>query len=208
LGFYDDRRILFPGYYQKIGKFLDFFGDRKELLELGCGYGDFLKLLGERKVRGEGVDLDAASVARCRQEGLRVRKGDALKFLRQGAVRFDAIFCSNVVEHLTPESLLELLDLAAARLPQGGKLGICTANPQCLGIHADSFWRDLTHVRFYPLSLLSQLLEERGFKLIAAAPDEDTRPRSLLRNLLRRFRTLLVGNYFGPPEIYILAERR
>lgn len=45
-----------------------------------------------------------------------------------------------------------------------------------------------------------------GFSLFQA--DGDTRPQGLVRRLIRSIRTLLVGPYFGPSEIFAFARKR
>lgn len=191
---------------QKHKKFLEFFRGKTSLLEIGCAYGEFLISARPYRLSLTGADLNRDAVAYCRRLGFIIYEGNILDFLPLAA-SFDAIYCSNVIEHLSPSDLKKLLTLIALNLSQGGKLGLSTANPQCLGILADSFWRDITHQRLYPLSLLCELLKKRGFRIVEAGPDEDTRPQSMPRKLLRRFRTWLIGDYFGAPEIYIFAVK-
>ena len=54
----------------------------------------------------------------------------------------DGIFSSQVVEHLPPERLPEMIRLAASRLGRGGVLAIETPNPECLAIFASHFYLD------------------------------------------------------------------
>jgi O-antigen chain-terminating methyltransferase len=195
---------------KKDDKFLKFFKDREIVLDLGCGDGRFLSLLNRKGILGYGVDSDkeAAKAARARvNPPYFIYHGEILKFLGRTGEKFDGVFCSNVIEHLSPQELRTLFSLIAENMPPGGKLALTTANPQCLGILADSFWRDITHIRLYPTSLLVELLQTAGFKILKAGPDEDTRSQAPWRRALRAFRTLLIGNYFGTPEIYIMAVK-
>ncbi len=70
---------------------------------------------------------------------------------------------AQVVEHLPPERLPEMIRLAASRLARGGVLAIETPNPECLAIFATHFFLDPTHTRPIPSSLLVFYLEEAGF---------------------------------------------
>jgi hypothetical protein len=117
------------------------------------------------------------------------------------------IFTSNLVEHLEPAELAGLLDLACSRLKAGGRLALITSNAKCLGVHADAFYTALDHRRLYPLDLLAALLRERGMDILTAVEDEDSRRQGPLRRLVRLLRRLLVGPYFGPPEIYLAAVK-
>src|SRR3954465_6487768 len=51
------------------------------VLELACGRGEFLELLRDAGIDGEGVDLDEGMVEKAVAEGLRVTHGDAVKEL-------------------------------------------------------------------------------------------------------------------------------
>jgi SAM-dependent methyltransferase len=208
LQFYEERKNQLPYYYRKLEKYLEFFKDRKGVLELGCGQGDFLYLMKEAGVHAEGVDLDPSCVKSCVTRGLKVRRQDALIAVGHLGKSLDAVFCSNVVEHLSTLQLESLFDRIAEELPAGGKLGINTANPEALGIHADSFWRDLTHVRMYPASLLRSMLEARGFEILVADADEDTRSQLLPVVIARMLRTAIFGNFFGPPEICVIGIKK
>ncbi len=74
----------------------------------------------------------------------------------------DGIFCSQVVEHLPPERLPEMIRLAASRLRRDGLLALETPNPECLAIFATHFFLDPTHTRPVPHALLSFYMEEYG----------------------------------------------
>jgi O-antigen chain-terminating methyltransferase len=74
----------------------------------------------------------------------------------------DGIFCSQVVEHLPPERLPELIRACAGRLSPGGVIAIETPNPECLAIFATHFYLDPTHTRPVPHPLLIFYLEEFG----------------------------------------------
>ena len=78
----------------------------------------------------------------------------------------DGIFCAQVVEHLPPGRLPEMIRLAASRLERGGVLAIETPNPECLAIFASHFYLDPTHARPVPHALLAFYMEEYGLGLI------------------------------------------
>jgi O-antigen chain-terminating methyltransferase len=74
----------------------------------------------------------------------------------------DGIFCAQVVEHLPPERLPEMIQLCAGRLGRNGVMVIETPNPECLAIFATHFYLDPTHARPIPHKLLAFYLEESG----------------------------------------------
>jgi len=72
------------------------------------------------------------------------------------------VYCSQVVEHLPPERLPDLIQLLAKKLGRGALLAIETPNPECLAIFATHFYLDPTHTRPIPPALLRFYLEEAG----------------------------------------------
>ncbi len=148
---------------EKQAFYVPFFRGRQAVLDIGCGRGEFLELMREASVPARGIDLGRESVEQCRAKGLQAEEADLFAFLAgQPEAAFDAIFCAQVVEHLSPERLPEMIRLAATRLSRGGLLAIETPNPECLAIFATHFYLDPTHMRPVPHPLLTFYLEEYG----------------------------------------------
>ena len=147
--------------------YLPYFAGRRNVLDIGCGRGEFLGLLRDAGVPARGIDLDPESVAICRAQGLAADEADLFAFLAAlppGSL--DGIFCAQVVEHLPPGRLPDFAGLAAAALAPGGLLVVETPNPECLAIFAVHFYLDPTHTRPIPHPLLVFYLEEAGFGAI------------------------------------------
>src|SRR5204862_417081 len=71
------------------------------ILDLGCGRGEWLELVNENGLAGEGVDSNAIMVSACQERGLRVIEGDALEYLRAlPAESRGAITAFHLIEHL------------------------------------------------------------------------------------------------------------
>ncbi len=139
------------------------FKGRGNVLDIGCGRGEFLELMREAGVPARGIDSSAESVALCRDKGLEAETADLFDYLRgldEGEL--DGIFCAQVVEHLPPERLPEMIRLAASRLERKGIIAIETPNPECLAIFATYFYLDPTHARPVPEKLLTFYLSEFG----------------------------------------------
>ena len=62
--------------------YIDYFQGQEEVLDIGCGRGEFLELLRERGIKGRGADIDTDMVLLCREKGLDVVKEDAFSCLR------------------------------------------------------------------------------------------------------------------------------
>ena len=133
------------------------------MLDIGCGRGEFLELMHGMGVRARGIDLGEESIAQCLAKGLDAEVADMFAYLAaQPEGEFDGIFCSQVVEHLEPARLPELIRLCARALRRGGVLAIETPNPECLAIFATYFYLDPTHTRPVPHSLAAFYMEEAG----------------------------------------------
>jgi 2-polyprenyl-3-methyl-5-hydroxy-6-metoxy-1,4-benzoquinol methylase len=146
-----------------IAFYRDFFTGRDNVLDIGCGRGEFLELMRDLSVPAKGIDLSEESVAVCRQKGLDAETASLFPFLAgQPEGSFDGIFSSQVVEHLDPRQLPETISLCASRLRRGGVLAIETPNPECLAIFATHFYLDPTHTRPVPHPLLSFYMQESG----------------------------------------------
>ncbi len=146
---------------QKI--YLPYFAGRKNVLDVGCGRGEFLEMMRTAGVSARGIDLDPESVALCRHKDLHAEAADLFVYLQSlPEASLDGIFCSQVVEHLSPERVPAMIKLAASRLESGGVIAIETPNPECLAIFATHFYLDPTHTRPVPHPLLVFYLEEFG----------------------------------------------
>jgi len=144
-----------------------YYSDRNDVLDIGCGRGEFLEAMRELGVRARGIDLGEESVAQCRSKGLDAELADLFPFLEaQPDGAFDGIFSSQVVEHIEAVRLPEVIRLCASRLRRGGVLTIETPNPECLAIFATYFYLDPTHTRPVPYPLLEFYMKEYGLGAI------------------------------------------
>jgi O-antigen chain-terminating methyltransferase len=151
--------------YVKKGQqfYLPYFTGCREVLDIGCGRGEFLELMREAGVAAHGIDLSRESVDLCRQKGFEAEVADLFAYLADlPEAALDGIFSAQVVEHLPPERLPDMIRLAASRLQRDGVLAIETPNPECLAIFASHFYLDPTHTRPVPHALLAFYMEEYG----------------------------------------------
>jgi 2-polyprenyl-3-methyl-5-hydroxy-6-metoxy-1,4-benzoquinol methylase len=146
-------------------KYLPLFRDCRNVLDAGCGRGEFIEQLSERGINVTGIDISEDMVDFCRDRGLRVVHADMFDYLRRlPDARLDGFFSAQVVEHLPPERIFELVTLCGKKLESGAVIVIETPNPACpeaLG----NFSIDPTHVRPVPAQMLGYLLEQASFKV-------------------------------------------
>lgn len=140
------------------------FAGSAPVLDLGCGRGEFLQAARDAGLAAMGIDQNEECVALCRAKGLAAEKADLFAHLDSLADQsLGGIYCAQVVEHIDPHRLPDLVVLMANKLRTGALAVIETPNPECLAIFATHFFIDPTHTRPVPPRLLGFYMEEAGF---------------------------------------------
>lgn len=135
-----------------------------KVLDVGCGRGEWLELMGEQGFDALGVDLDDGMLQACRQRSLKVETADAVAYM-QGLAESSLCVVSgfHIAEHLPFEVLQQLVQQALRVLVPGGLLILETPNPENITVGTSSFYLDPTHQRPIPPELLNFLPEHYGF---------------------------------------------
>ena len=179
----------------------------RPVLDLACGRGDWLDLLGQATVPAYGVEPNLHAVDRCTRDGLDVRHAgmfDHLAALPDATL--GAITALHLIERLAADDLIRLLDEARRTLVPGGVLLLGAPNPQNMTVGASTFYEDPMRRRPIPARLGQFLVEKSGFVevevLWLTPPAED----ALLREdseAARRLNELM----YGPREYALIARR-
>jgi SAM-dependent methyltransferase len=136
------------------------------VLDLGCGRGEWLELLGQHEYAAKGIDLNEEFVVRARQRGIDVVRAEAVTYLSaQPAGSYAAVTSFHLVEHLPAGHLVDLLAQAHRVLGPGGLMILETPNPENHTVGTCDFYLDPTHVSPIPPALLKFLVEQAGFAL-------------------------------------------
>ena len=144
--------------------YVQYFKGQSDVLDVGCGRGEFLELLRENGVRARGLDVNPEMVELCKSRGLEATHADARVYLRSQADQsLGGLIALQVVEHLEPAYLAEILSLGYDKLRPGAKMVLETINPACWVAFFESFIRDLTHVKPIHPETLQYLLQASGF---------------------------------------------
>lgn len=145
-------------------KYLDLFMGRHDVLDLGCGRGEFVELLSENGINVTGVDQNPDMVQFCHDRGLTVVEADMFDYLESlPDASLDAVFSAQVVEHLAPEQIVRLVQLCGQKLRSHGVMVAETVNTNCPEALAN-FYLDPTHVRPVPAKMLRFIFEQAAFK--------------------------------------------
>jgi SAM-dependent methyltransferase len=167
VGFEDSFRGTTGEIRARLLDYLPLFDGASDVLDLGCGRGEFLELLAARGVSARGVDLNPAMVEQCRLLGLDVAESDAVRYLdAQPDDSLGGVLAVQVVEHLQADQLVRMLDLAHRKLRPGSRIVLETINPACWYAFFASYIRDITHVHPIHPDTLRYLLIASGFQRV------------------------------------------
>lgn len=149
---------------QRQTAFIGYFKDCKNVLDIGCGRGEFLELMHENGIIAHGIDVDDSMVEYCTHKGMDVKKIDAITYLESlEDETLDGIFIDQVVEHLEPKYLVKMLILCYQKIKPGYHIFVETVNPISLTSFAN-FYIDLTHKKPVHPETLRFLIQTPGFK--------------------------------------------
>ncbi len=133
-------------------------------LDIGCGRGEWLELLGDNQITAKGIDLDDGMLKASHKLNLDVMQGDGIEYLKkQDSKSITIISAFHVVEHISFEELQSLVEESLRVLKPGGILILETPNPENIRVATEHFYLDPTHIKPIPSSLLAFLPEFYGF---------------------------------------------
>lgn len=147
--------------------YLEEFNRDKEnttILDIGCGRGEWLELLGENGYHAKGIDSNRIMVELCNNMNLNVELSDAIEYLRkQKSNSLDMVTGFHIVEHLPLKQLISLFDECLRVLRPNGLVIFETPNPENIVVGSCNFYIDPTHIKPIHPETLKFLLDARGF---------------------------------------------
>ncbi len=187
------------------------------VLDVGFGRGEFLELLRNLGVDASGIETEPRLVEWARSRGLKADVGRAVEYLSR--LEYDSLgglVMIQVIEHLSPQHVIDVVRLAGEVVRPGGRVVIETVNPTSLYTYAHAFWVDPDHVRPVHPSYLGFLFGEAGFakvervdrspvpsdETLELLPGDDDVAKRLNANFER-----INGLLFGPQDYAIVATR-
>jgi O-antigen chain-terminating methyltransferase len=136
-----------------------------DILDVGCGRGEWLEVLRDNGFQARGIDTNRIVLQRCQELSLDVVEAEALTYL--GSMpdeSLNAVTAFHFAEHLPLDTLVRFLDEAGRTLKPGGLLILETPNPENLLVGSCNFYLDPTHQNPIPIPTLKLLVEARGFR--------------------------------------------
>jgi len=140
-------------------------GISSDILDVGCGRGEWLRVLREEGFQARGIDTNRILVQQCKELSLDVEEHEALSYLGslpEGSL--NAVTAFHFAEHLPLETLVKFLDESGRTLKPGGLIILETPNPENLLVGSCNFYLDPTHKNPIPIPTMKLLLEARGFR--------------------------------------------
>jgi SAM-dependent methyltransferase len=211
VAFEDEFRGSRDEVQERLSVYAAEFEGSRDVVEIGCGRGEFLELLRQRGIDARGVDTNDEMTAICRERGLQATTGDALTYLSaQPDESVGGLFGAQVAEHLEPEYLIRLLETAHLKLRTGSKIILETVNPACWYAFFSSYIRDITHVRPLHPDTLRYLLLASGFQRVdirftSPFPDE-YKLQSIPAASTPETATTKGGGQLSPDVAFVLNE--
>ena len=199
------QRSYLPYFRNKTGRIFD----------LGCGRGEFLRLLKEENIPAFGVDTYPEYEITGQMYGIEIGVGDGIEVLEKQKEPLGGIFCAQVIEHLGFKNVEKLCRLAYDKLEKGGCLILETPNPMCVSTMTNGFYIDPTHDKpVHPL-LMQYMLKSIGFTEVQLLwPDHSlgTLPpihSEYIDNLEEVNRAIerVSGLLFGSQDYAVIAKR-
>lgn len=175
-----------------------------DVIDLGCGRGEWLELLTESAIKAHGVEKNRVLIEQCRERGLEVVEEDMIAHLRNlpnESIR--AVTGFHIIEHVSIDALVSLLDETMRVLRPGGVAIFETPNPENVLVGSNFFYLDPTHHHPLPSELMQFLFDSRGFhpiEVLNLHPWDSGRVGGE-GELAERFN----GYFFGPMDYAILG---
>lgn len=141
------------------------------ILDIGCGYGEWLMLLQENSYTNtEGIDISAEQIETAHSLGINnVQVADVFTFLASNPAKYDCITGIDIIEHFSKDELVRLLELVRTSLKPNGSAIFRTPNMD--GLLASVYaYGDFTHSCLLNYSSAMQLGIACGFKNVEVLP--------------------------------------
>jgi 2-polyprenyl-3-methyl-5-hydroxy-6-metoxy-1,4-benzoquinol methylase len=178
---YESNSVMREYRYDRTRILLEWIGEGKRVLEVGCSTGYISRLLVERKCDVTGVEIDPAAAEKARsycREALVLDLNSPLWVESLGGRTFDVVLLADVLEHLVDpwrvlREIAGLLDAAGSvviSLPN--LVHFVTRAKIALGQfnYTSTGTLDHTHLRFFTVETARELIQSSGYRIARFHP--------------------------------------
>ncbi len=181
--------------------------DRKPVMDIGCGRGEWLGLLADAGITAIGIDTNSVQIGEAQEKGLDARQGSARSALAKADDNsLSCITAHHLIEHLPFEEVLWITREAMRVLAPGGLLLFETPNVRNVLVGATSFHNDPTHLHPMTDPVLTVLFETVGFHPVET---RHLHPHEKLAEFMAKpgFDPELANLMFGAQDLAILGHK-
>ncbi len=151
-------------FLDKYKMYLDYFNNANNALVIGCGRGEFLKLLKERNIKVRGVDNFKGFVDYNVKNGFDVEESGYLEYLESlSDGDLDAVACLNILEQFDLSYLSRLIRLIHKKLKKESFAVFEILNPGDVTNFYSKFSLSLLNKTVINPEVLKFMLREAGF---------------------------------------------
>ncbi len=152
----------------------------QKILDLGCGSGDFIKILKKQNINVEGLEISKKVAKIGQKKGLTIKIADLNKVFPYKDNSFDTVTAGELIEHIYDTDFF--LEEIRRILKNNGNLIISTPNLATLGrrlmllfginpLIETSLTNSAGHIRYFTKKSLVELLNRHKFKIIFFCSD-------------------------------------
>ncbi len=134
---------------------------RGKVVDVGCGYGDFLRFVRS----SDKIGIDVIKYGGFPESARFIN--DSVQNVSNYVKNADVVFCSNLLEHFDRDELNVVLESIHSSLKKGGLLIVMQPNFKYM---YESYFDDYTHKSIFTHISLQDLLKSKGFYPVKIYP--------------------------------------
>jgi 2-polyprenyl-3-methyl-5-hydroxy-6-metoxy-1,4-benzoquinol methylase len=157
---------------ERLKSYVPYFVTAPEpVLDIGCGRGEFLQIMKETGKNSYGIEMNQYEVEKLTKQGLKVVAEEILPHLQKlQSESVGSVFCAQVVEHLSPNDVYQMLARLMVVMKTGSCVVIETINPLSVFAFHHLYFKDPSHIFPVHPQTLAFLLRYAGFQNIEIHP--------------------------------------
>lgn len=152
----------------------------QKVLDLGCGTGDFIKILNKKNKEIEGIEISKKVAQIGQKKGFKIKIADLHSTFPYPKNTFDTVTAGEIIEHIYDTDFF--LEEIKRILKPNGFLVLSTPNIATIGrrlmllsgvnsLIETSLDHSAGHIRYFTKKSLEDLLKKHGFKIIKFTSD-------------------------------------